>query len=71
MSSANAKEHMNAILRIFEDRQQHSLLGVASLLNLSAEKVEFFLLFLAKYGAITYDEALKTAVIRTDFLALT
>jgi Mn-dependent DtxR family transcriptional regulator len=71
MSETNAEGHMSAILRILEDKQLHSLSEIASLLNLSAEKVESFLRFLAKYNVITYDEARKTAVISADFLALT
>lgn len=71
MSETNAEEHMSAIIRILEDEQPHSLPEIASLLNLSAEKVESFLRFLAKYNIITYDETRKTAVISADFLALT
>jgi Mn-dependent DtxR family transcriptional regulator len=43
---------------------------IASLVNISAEKVESFVRFLAKHGIVTYDEERKTAIIRADFLSL-
>ena len=71
MSGTNAEEHMSAIIRILEDNQPHSVAELASLLHLSAEKIEAILRFMAKYNLVRYDEAEKTAVISTDFSALT
>lgn len=63
---------MNAILRILEKYYPHSVseIEIASFLNLSAEKVDLFLGFLAKYSVISYNERIKTAVICDDFLSL-
>jgi len=63
---------MHAILHILEDRYPHSVsrIEIASLVNLSTEKVDSFLGFLAKYSFVTYDEKEKTAIIRTDFSSL-
>jgi predicted transcriptional regulator len=71
MSEANAEEHISAIVRILEDNQPHSVAELASLLDLSAEKIEELLRFLAKYNLISYDEVQKTAMINAEFLALT
>jgi len=60
----DAEKQMNAILRILEDQQPHSVSEIASRVNTSEEKVELFLRFLAKYGFVTYDEDKKTATIR-------
>ena len=66
------EEHLtpvdNSIIHILEDRYPHSVAEIASSVNLSAEKAEFFLRFLAKHSFITYDEQRETAVISTDFL---
>ncbi|MCD6455559.1 MAG: hypothetical protein J7K81_02050 [Methanophagales archaeon] len=55
----DAEKRMNAILRILEDQQPHSVSEIASRVNTSEEKVELFLCFLAKYGFVTYDEDKK------------
>ena len=74
MYDDNAEEQveMNMILRILEDQYPilMSEIEIASLVNISAEKIELFLHFLAKYSLITYDEQRETAVICTDFLSL-
>ena len=74
MYDDNAEEQveMNMILRILEDQYPISMseVEIASLINISAEKVELFLRFLAKYSFITYNEQRETAVICTDFLSL-
>ncbi len=57
---------MDAILRILEDQKPHSVSEIASRVNISEEKVELFLRFLAKYEFVTYDEERKTAVMRSD-----
>jgi len=67
---SNAEEQMDAILRILEDQHPHSVAEIASLVNISADEVESFLRFLAKYSIVTYDEERKTAIIRADFLSL-
>ena len=61
---------MDTILNILEDQHPHSVAEIASLVNISAEKVELFFRFLAKYSFITYDEQRETAVICVDFLSL-
>ena len=61
----------NSIIHILEDQLPHSVAEIASLVNISAEKVEFFLRFLAKYSFVSYDETRETAVICADFLSLT
>jgi len=66
----NAEEQMNAIIRILEDQHPHSVSEIASLVNISAEKVELFFRFLAKHGFVTYDEKRKAAIICADFLSL-
>jgi predicted transcriptional regulator len=71
MSETNAEEHIRAIVRILEDNQPHSVAELASLSNLSAGKIEALLRFMAEYNLVTYDEAGKTAAIRTDFSSLT
>lgn len=70
MSDTIAEEQMDAILRILEDQLPHSVAEIASSENISAEKVESFFRFLAKYGIVTYDVERKTAIIRADFLSL-
>ena len=74
MYNDNAKEQveMNTILRTLEYQYPLSMseVEIASLVNISAEKVELFLHFLAKYSFITYDEQRKTAVTCADFLSL-
>ncbi|RZN42969.1 MAG: hypothetical protein EFT35_01335 [Methanophagales archaeon ANME-1-THS] len=74
MKKDSAEEHLKlqAILHILEDRYPHAVSGleIASLVDLSAEKVGSFLGFLAKYSFITYNETEKTALIRADFSAL-
>ena len=71
MNKDNAEEQMkiNAILRILEDKYPQSVSEneIASLVNLSTEKVDFFFGFLAKFSFIIYDEKEKTAVICADF----
>ena len=63
---------INTILRILEDQYPLSMpkVEIASLVNISAEKIELCLRFLAKYSFITYDEQRETAVICTDFFSL-
>lgn len=61
---------LDMLLHVLEDLHPYSVVGVASLLNVSDDKAELFLRFLAKYHIITYDEERKTAVICNDFLAL-
>jgi hypothetical protein len=70
--SAEEQLKLHAILRILEDRYPHAVSGIeiASLVDLSAEKVGSFLGFLAKYSFVIYDETEKTAAIRADFSAL-
>ena len=65
-----AENRMNAILRILEDQNPHSVSEIASRIKMSEEKVELFLRFLAKYEFITYDEERKTAIIRADTSSL-
>ena len=67
-----AEENMKAILRILEDKfpLPVSVPEITSGVNISAEKVELFLRFLAKYGFVTYDEEKKIATIHADFLSL-
>jgi Mn-dependent DtxR family transcriptional regulator len=60
------EKRMDAILRILEDQKTHSVSEIASRVNISEEKVELFLRFLAKYEFVTYDEERKTAVMRAD-----
>jgi len=62
----NKEKLMDAILRILEDQKTHSVSEIASRVNISEEKVELFLRFLAKYEFVTYDEERKTAVMRSD-----
>lgn len=63
---------MNAILRILENHYPHAVSGgeIASLLDLSEEKVDLVLEFLAKYALISYEDKEKKAVISADFSAL-
>ena len=69
---AEEQKKINVILRILEEHYPHSVSGVeiASLLNLSVEKVESFLGFLAKYSFISYDKKGKMAIISADFSSL-
>ena len=69
-NSAEAQMKIDMLLCSLEDLHPSSVAGIAALLNLSAEKVESLLRFLAKYNVITYDETRKTAVICQDFSAL-
>jgi len=62
----NKEKLMDAILRILEDQKIHSVSEIASRVNITEEKVELFLRFLAKYEFVTYDEERKTAVMRSD-----
>jgi len=62
----NKEKLMDAILRILEDQKTHSVSEIASRVNITEEKVELFLRFLAKYEFVTYDEERKTAVMRSD-----
>jgi predicted transcriptional regulator len=61
---------MNKLLHVLEDMHPYSVARIASLLDVSEDKVALFLRFLAKYNIITYDEAEDTVVICTDFFAL-
>ncbi|RZN42970.1 MAG: hypothetical protein EFT35_01340 [Methanophagales archaeon ANME-1-THS] len=60
----------DAIIDILEDEHPHSIAEIASMVNLSAEKVQHVVRFMAKYDLIRYDEECKTAVICDDFRAL-
>jgi predicted transcriptional regulator len=60
----------NSIIHILEDQRPHSMAEIASLVNISADKVESFVRFLAKYGIVTYGEERKEAIICADFLSL-
>ena len=70
-NSAEAHMKMEMLLRILEDLHPYSVVRIAALLDVSEGKAALFLRFLAKYGIVTYDEARKTAVMCSDFLALT
>lgn len=67
----HAHNWADAIIAILEDQHAHSVAEIASLVNLSAEKVQQVVRFMAKYDLIHYDEEYKTAVICDDFRALT
>ena len=72
MYKDNAEGKMKAILRILEDKfpLPMPVSEITSGVNISAEKVESFLRFLAKYGFVTYEEERKIATIHADFLSL-
>ena len=69
-NDAEADLKMNKLLRILEDMHPYSVARIASLMDITEDKVALFLRFLAKYHIITYDETEDTAVISTDFFAL-
>lgn len=64
--------NMNAILCVLEYYYPHSVskIELASLLQLSASKVDAILGFLTKYSVIRYDEESRTAAICEDFVSL-
>ena len=72
MYKDNAEGKMKAILRILEDKfpLPMPVSEITSRVNISVEKVESFLRFLAKYRFVTYDEERKIATIHADFLSL-